>query len=722
MRDRQFELQPNVSISGGCRPGQSVGHQCRQWRAVHECDRVSQRAAHFALDHHRGRAQVRNLHVGAELKPAGAGEAALRALDLHAVAVEHQLTAGVGERRPRARSARLAARCRRICIGDVAHICRETELARPAFSEREVVQVPFDADPGGSHGALRDRLAKVVAGVLRHRLRQVAVYPRALCPAETGLQVQHTGKARARRRLRRIARAPRCLPFALRVSVGELQVGDRGRNVRPLQLPLQVRRQIVERHHRLLEHARKLKRSLADDQPRLAAGLADVEVQRRAAQAGSADRRPVGRRVAQRNARPRRQLEPGSAAPGFVLQHRIERPLPFRLHQFDQALRRIGTQRCVRDGSQRQGAGDLAERGEIELVRAQLTPGRIAALGRVPADEYIATGPALAFAGLELQVLGLEFETALAPFTAEPARCRLQRDRLQPRAQCCVHLRQHDVGRRSSQLALHDIDPGAQRAAAMRHVDPEVGITAQLRDIDPSEVGVQLAVPFLPLRPVARQQRLTEPPSQREAVPPLRRRRRVQPQRVAAGRVAHDEVDFVQRQRRSAAHLVGPANRAAAHQHFSLTEEPVGGATVARVGLGEVQARDVNAAVGRAPDVRLGPVDHELRESEVPQRPRRQRRNHARQPQRLASLRIQQHHIGQFERRDQSAALRADAADAHGHAQHPSGLDFQVGAKLSDSGHNPSMKRSPRERQQEPRSGEKPQNPLRDGGGCLQQT
>ena len=318
--------------------------------------------------------------------------------------------------------------------------------------------------------------------------------------------------------------------------------------------------------------------------------------------------------------------------------------------------------------------------------------------------------------------MGLEFEAALAPLAAEPAGRRLQRQGLQFGAERGVDVREHDIGSRCRQLALHHVDPGAQCAAPLRHLDAQVGVTAKLRNIDPLEIGKDLAVPFLPQRPMQRQQRLAKLSPQREAIPPFRRWCRVQPHCVAPGRIAHHQVDFAQCQRRRGAKLVGPAHRSAADEKFGLAEKPVGGAAVPLVRLRKVEACDVDMAIGGTPDVDFGLVDHELVEPQVPQRPGCQCRDDPRQPERLAALRVHQHHVGQLERRDQTAAARSHAADAHGHAKHPSGLDFQVGAKLADSGHNPAMERSPRECKHQPRGGQQPQNPLRDGGGCLQQT
>jgi hypothetical protein len=155
---------------------------------------------------------------------------------------------------------------------------------------------------------------------------------------------------------------------------------------------------------------------------------------------------------------------------------------------------------------------------------------------------------------------------------------------------------------------------------------------------------------------------------------------------------------------------------------FRLLEKPVGRAAFVVAGARKVQPSHEDAAVGRAPDVQFGLVDVELLEPEVPERSRRQRRQHPRQAQRRPSLRVQQDHVREFEGRDQAFTDRRNAADAHGYPQNPPGFDFQVGAKLSDSGHNPDMKRSPGERQDQPDGQQKPQKRFRDGGISLQRT
>ena len=372
--------------------------------------------------------------------------------------------------------------------------------------------------------------------------------------------------------------------------------------------------------------------------------------------------------------------------------------------------------------AERKAARDLADRGEIELVGAQLAALGCAAVGPAPCDEQIAAWPALTLTGLELQVVGLEFEAAGAPLAAQPARSRLQRQRQQLGPEPGLHIVQHEVRRRPYQLALDDINPRAQRAAAVGDFDAQVGVAAQLRQIDTREIGIHLTIPFLPARAVAREQRLPELASDGESLTPLAWRRRIEPDGMAAARVVKDQIDLLQCERRRTPHFIGPAHRPLSNQHLALAEQPLGSLVVSGVRLGEVQSGDMDAAVGRAAHAQLGPVDHQLLEAEVPQRLGRQRRDHARQAQRFAALLVHQHHVGKLERRDQAATFCGDAADANLHTEDARGLDFQVGTELSDSGHNPAMQRSPGEDHHQPCGGKQPQDPLRYLCGCLEQT
>ncbi len=68
---------------------------------------------------------------------------------------------------------------------------------------------------------------------------------------------------------------------------------------------------------------------------------------------------------------------------------------------------------------------------QVELVGAQLALGRASPIGIGPAQEQIAARPELAFAGFELQVLGLDFEAGGQQLAADATRDGPQRQRLQ---------------------------------------------------------------------------------------------------------------------------------------------------------------------------------------------------------------------------------------------------------------------------------------------------
>jgi len=396
----------------------------------------------------------------------------------------------------------------------------------------------------------------------------------------------------------------------------------------------------------------------------------------------------------------------------LVLLQRIERPLPARLHRLDQPAQGMGAQGGVGGRAERQAAGDLAERVQVQPVGAQLALRRRLPFGAAPGDGDVAAGPGLAVLGRELQPLRLEPEAGGRALAAQPPRQRTQHQRFEPGAERGAHVRQHHVGRAADDLPPLDVRPRAQPAAALGDVDPGRGKAAQLRDVHFGEVGVQLARPLLPQPWAGRQQRLAEGAGDAEAPPRVGRRRGVQPQEVAPRAVARDEIDLPQRERRRAAQFVRPLHGAAADHEFALAEEPVGRTPLVGAGAGEIEPGDEDAALPGAPDLQLGRIDIELLEAEIPDRTRRQRADHQRQAQGLAALRIEQHHVAQGEGGHQALAARADRADAHRHAQHPARANFQLGAQVADSRHNDSMQPAPSHRQQQRCREQQPQGPL----------
>jgi len=85
--------------------------------------------------------------------------------------------------------------------------------------------------------------------------------------------------------------------------------------------------------------------------------------------------------------------------------------------------------------------------------------------------------------------------------------------------------------------------------------------------------------------------------------------------------ISHDGIDLAQGQRGRLAHLVGPAQGAAAHHQFGLPEKPVRHGAVAGNAFGRnLQAADKDFSVNRAPDIEFGLLNHQLLKAKPPQR------------------------------------------------------------------------------------------------------
>jgi hypothetical protein len=387
--------------------------------------------------------------------------------------------------------------------------------------------------------------------------------------------------------------------------------------------------------------------------------------------------------------------------------------VPAALHLLDQPLGRVRGKRRVGRGAQGDPGGDPGQRRQIQLVGPQLALRRRAPLGLRVGHLHVAARPAQAVGRAELQALRGKLEPAREQPPAEPPEHRLQRQRLQLRPQRGSDPGQRDVERAAAELAAAHVDPGAQRAATLLHRDVgQLHVLVQLGHIDARKIAIHLSHPLLPLAGVGRQQRLVKQRRQMKALAPLRRRRGIDARRVAAHLVAQHQVDLGERQWRHIALLIAPAQRAVVNDELGLRKEPVERLRVVAGRAGEIQPTDQDPPVRGAAHVQLGLVDVQLLEPELHHRARRQRGQHARQPQRHAAGGIEQGDVAQLERRDHASGLRADDADAHGHTQRPAGLHFQQRAKLVDSRHNPPVQSTPGQPQQQPCTQQQPQHPL----------
>ena len=285
-----------------------------------------------------------------------------------------------------------------------------------------------------------------------------------------------------------------------------------------------------------------------------------------------------------------------------------------------------------------------------------------------------------------------------------------------------MHIGQRQVGRAAHNLAALNVGPSPQRPMAPHHLHAHIGMVAQARNINPREVGKQLPVPVLPVAVAHPQERRTEQAHQRKPVAPGLGGRGVNAQAVAPVAVAQYQVHLAQRQLRGAAQLVVPAQGAFADHHLALREQPVGGRIAVARALRHGQPGHKDTAIGRAANVQVGRGDVQLLKPPVQQRPGRQRHHHPGQAQGGAAFAVEQGHVHQFNRRDQPFRSGRYVANANRHTQCLRGTRLDLGAKLTDSRHNPAMKGTPGHGQQQPEGHQQPQRPPRKPGHDLEQT
>ena len=237
-----------------------------------------------------------------------------------------------------------------------------------------------------------------------------------------------------------------------------------------------------------------------------------------------------------------------------------------------------------------------------------------------PVQEQVAAGPALAIAGLELQVAGFRIRSH------RPGACRPGGPRSIASASGRQPRPERRARRRTARCRLRRRSTWPDETSAQARSAPrpsltssaEVGIAPQLRHVDPGEIR-RAAGPPIPANDRWRvdSSGWRNRPRRRESLAPLRRRRGVQAQRVAPRAVAHHEIDLLQRERRGAAHLVGPAHGAVADDELALAEEPIGGAALGVAAAREIQAGRRSSLPSAARRMSsCGTVDVELLEAQ----------------------------------------------------------------------------------------------------------
>ena len=195
------------------------------------------------------------------------------------------------------------------------------------------MQVTLDAKVDDAGGALVDGIAHVVACRLGNVERQVAEHARAVGAGQFALQVEHAGVAALAVRHGRVAGTPGGFRLALCIGVRKARLGHLHLHLVAVELPLQLRRQLVDRNHRLFEHARQIERTFGNRQGRGAASLARIEIHGSTAQARRSNAHTFGRRL-------RCKAEAADAPFGLIGLKRIERALPTRVDALDEAARR----------------------------------------------------------------------------------------------------------------------------------------------------------------------------------------------------------------------------------------------------------------------------------------------------------------------------------------------------------------------------------------------
>ena len=298
--------------------------------------------------------------------------------------------------------------------------------------------------------------------------------------------------------------------------------------------------------------------------------------------AGSPRRR---RRSVWRGAR--RHAQPGHLAFGAVGDRRVQRPLPAGLQRLHQTARRQRHDVSADRRRQRQAAGNLRQRCQVQPVGLEIGLRRLAALAVGVLQGQVAAGPLQAVHHGEAQGLRAELKTVRALLAAHPPGHLGKGQRIQLGTQTDSHILQRHIGGAPRHASFANVSPAAQRTTATLEIQRQGGQCLQLEklaqagQVRVAEVGKHLARPGRKVTGSTAEKWLTKHTSGCEARPPLGWRRGIKPYCVARGRVAHYQIHSGQRQRRRAQKLIGPAHLSAAHHQFGLRKKPVGRPAVA---------------------------------------------------------------------------------------------------------------------------------------------
>ncbi len=665
--------------------------ELRHRRVAHNVQRRRQRAASLGLHHHVGVLEVGDVGLDVVEAPARMTLHPRRATaHAHAGALEDQLTRERFQRRPARLPRRLQA------LGHILHLHpahrpRDAEGAALARQvEGQLVQLALHAHRHVAAIALADGVAHVLAGLDRQAERQVAVHARGVGAAEGALQVQHTRQARAAAVLG-LAGVPAALEAAGGVRIGQLHVIDLHLDALALHAPLELGRQLRQGNARLLEHAGKLQRALAQRHAGAPAGWPRLQLQRHALQPRHA-RRHMAVRLGSARLRGHAQAGGGGLHPPAGGGH--QGAAPAGVHALDEARGAQLLGALAHVGGQGQARGDAAQGRQIQAVAQQR-----AAMGAVT-ELKVAAWPGAAVGVGELQALRAQLKAAIQRAPHQTGAQLGQGQRRQIRRQRGRGVAHRHVGRGFDGHAMPDLGPHAQRRAAGHGAHaPALAGFEQLRPgrgLGARHAGVKLTVPALPAPGVQGQQRLTKAPDQREALAPCLLGRGVQPQLMAPQAIAQHPVHLLPLRRRPlGVGFVQPVHARAAHRNFLLREHPVHGAGVGGLVARHVDAADQQAPLRRAPQRQLGCIDHQLLQPAAQQRGHREHHQRVRHLQRGLTVGAQHAHVLHGNGRQQGIGLHRQCANGHGGPQRLAGPGRQARTEIVDSRHNEPVQHGP---------------------------
>ena len=281
------------------------------------------------------------------------------------------------------------------------------------------MQITLDLELDRAAEPAQDRITNIVTHVLVQDQRQVAVHPVAFGTRQIAPQVQYAREFSSAHRLGGVAGMPFELQIAVGVRIAETQVGKLHLHLAAVDLPRHVGRKLGKRHHRIFKHARHRDASVVQTELGFTRQLGEIDIDR-----GAADsRRPQRHARTRQSSRSGQRLNMQLLNPGLnlVLRDCTGGALPAGLDTLHQPGGSIARQRRMQGGAQRQAAGNLCQRRQVEPVRLQLTVCRPCGVALRLRQLQVAAWPAQSVSGIKRQTLGRKFQTSGRKFARQPS-------------------------------------------------------------------------------------------------------------------------------------------------------------------------------------------------------------------------------------------------------------------------------------------------------------